>query len=195
MTRQEALDLLLEFNKDEFHIRHALTVEGVMRILAAESGHADEAELWALTGLLHDLDFEMYPDEHCVKEEQIMRERGVDPVITRACVSHGWGINVDVEPVSDMEKTLFAVDELTGLIGAVAIVHPSKSVAGLEVKSVKKKFKDKKFAAGCSRDVIQRGAELLGKELGELIDMTLRAQGADEQRVGAELERLKEEGT
>ena len=183
MTREEAWSLLTEYNKEPFHLRHAVTVEGVMRWMAQQLGYGEEAEFWANVGLLHDLDFEMYPEEHCVKSQEIMRERGVDERLIHATASHGWGITVDVKPEHEMEKVLFACDELTGLIGAAALMRPSKSVQDMELKSLKKKYKDKKFAAGCSRDVIARGAELLGWELDELLSKTLEAMRADEARV------------
>lgn len=178
ISRDEAFALLCEYNKEPFHIKHAQTVEGVMRWFARELGHSDEEDLWGVVGLLHDLDFEMWPDEHCVKSQEIMRERGIDERIVRATASHGYGLVVDIEPTDDLEKVLFAVDELTGLIGAVAVMRPSKSVDDLEVKSVKKKFKDKSFAAGCSRDVIKKGAEMLGWELDDLIGRTILAMRA-----------------
>ncbi|MGN1096356.1 MAG: hydrolase [Christensenellales bacterium] len=175
MTREEAFKLLTEYNKEPFHIRHALTVEGVMKYFAQELGYGEEKEFWGIVGLLHDLDFELYPKEHCIKEQQIMRERGIDERIIRATASHGYALTVDIKPEHEMEKVLYAVDELTGLIGAVALMLPTKSVQDLELKSVKKKFKNLKFAAGCSRDVIQRGADMLGWELDELIERTVLA--------------------
>lgn len=175
MTREEAWDLLTEYNKDEFHLEHAQILEQTMKYFANKLGYGDEAEFWGIVGLLHDLDFEMYPEEHCIKEQQIMRERGVDERIIHATASHGYGITVDIEPEHEMEKVLYAVDELTGLIGAVAIMRPSKSVQDLELKSVKKKYKTKSFAAGCSREVIERGAEMLGWELDDLITQTIEA--------------------
>ncbi len=174
-TREEAWALLNEYNKEPFHIRHAVTMEGVMRYFAEELGYGDEKDFWGLVGLLHDLDFEKYPDQHCIKSQEIMRERGIEDRLNRATASHGYGITVDIKPEHMMEKILFATDELSGLIGAVAIMRPSKSVQDLELKSVKKKFKDKKFAAGCSRDVITQGAEMLGWELDELIERTILA--------------------
>ncbi|MBP3311530.1 MAG: hydrolase [Butyricicoccus sp.] len=183
MTREQAWALLTEYNKDAFHLRHAVTVEGVMRWMAEQLGYGDEADFWANVGLLHDLDFEMYPEEHCIKSQEIMRERGLDERLIHATASHGWSITVDVEPVHEMEKVLFACDELTGLIGAAALMRPSKSVQDMELKSLKKKYKDKKFAAGCSRDVIAKGAGLLGWELDELLTKTLEAMRADEARV------------
>ena len=176
MTREEAFKLLEEFNKEPFHIRHALTVEGVMKYFAEKLGYGDEKEFWGIVGLLHDLDFEIYPNEHCIKEQEIMRQRGVDERIIHATASHGYGITVDVKPEHEMEKVLYAVDELTGLIGACALMLPSKSVQDLELKSVKKKFKNLKFAAGCSRDVIQKGADMLGWDLDYLIQETILAQ-------------------
>ena len=175
MTRQEAWDLLTEFNKDEFHLEHAEIVGKTMRYFAKELGYADEADFWEVVGILHDLDFEMYPEQHCIKEQEIMRERGVDERIIHATASHGYEITVDIKPEHQMEKVLYAVDELTGLIGAVVIMRPSKSVQDLEVKSVKKKYKSKGFAAGCSREVIQRGADMLGWSLDELIQRTIDA--------------------
>ena len=175
MTRDEAWALLTEFNSEEFHLKHAQTVEGVMRYFANELGYGDEADFWANVGLLHDLDFEKFPGEHCKKEEEILRSRGVDERLIHAVVSHGYGITVDTKPEHEMEKVLYATDELTGLIGAVALMRPSKSVQDLELKSVKKKFKSLNFAAGCSREVIQRGADMLGWTLDELIERTIAA--------------------
>ncbi|MBO5198722.1 MAG: hydrolase [Lachnospiraceae bacterium] len=175
MTREEAWNLLTEYNKEDFHLEHAQIVEQTMRYFANQLGYGDEADFWAIVGLLHDLDFERYPDEHCIKEQEIMRERGIDERIIHAAASHGYGITVDIKPEHEMEKVLYAVDELTGLIGAVAIMRPSKSVQDLELKSVKKKYKSKNFAAGCSREVIERGAEMLGWELDELINRTIEA--------------------
>ena len=175
MTREEAFKLLTEYNKEPFHIRHALTVEGVMKYFAQELGYGEEKEFWGIVGLLHDLDFELYPKEHCIKEQQIMREKGIDERIIRATASHGYALTVDIKPEHEMEKVLYAVDELTGLIGAVALMLPTKSVQDLELKSVKKKYKNLKFAAGCSRDVIQRGADMIGWELDELIERTILA--------------------
>ena len=175
-TPAQALELLEQYNTDPFHVTHGKIVGEAMRWFAGELGHADEADLWQVVGTLHDLDFERWPEEHCVREEQLMRDAGIDDVVVRACCSHGWGLSgTPYEPESDMEKVLYAVDELTGLIGAVVLMHPDKSVDGLKLKSVKKKFKDKKFAAGCSRDVIRQGAERLGWELDELIERTIKA--------------------
>lgn len=175
LTRDEAWALLTQYNKEHFHLRHAVTVEGVMRWYAENLGYGDEADFWANVGLLHDLDFEMYPEEHCIKEQEIMGELDIDPRLIRAAASHGYGITVDVEPIHEMEKVLYAADELTGLIGAVAIMRPSGSVSDLEVKSVKKKFKTASFAAGCSREVISKGSEMLGWELDELMGKTILA--------------------
>ena len=187
LTREQALELLKEYNKEPFHLRHALTVEAVMRWFAQELGYGGEADFWAAAGLLHDLDFEQYPEEHCVKVREIMEARGLDPALIHAVVSHGWGITEgDAQPEHQMEKVLFAVDELTGLIGAAALMRPSKSVQDMELSSLKKKFKDKRFAAGCSRETIQQGAELLGWELSELLERTLQAMKATEADIEAQ---------
>lgn len=175
LTREAAWELLTKYNKEPFHLKHAVTVEGVMKYYAEQLGFGDEAEFWGIVGLLHDLDFEQYPNEHCIKEQEIMRENGIDERIIHATASHGYKLTVDIAPEHKMEKVLYAVDELTGLIGAVAIMRPSKSVSDLEVKSVKKKYKTLNFAAGCSREVIERGAEMLGWELDELIGQTILA--------------------
>ena len=175
MTREEAWKLLTEYNEDEFHLEHAQIVEQTMRYFANQLGYGEEADFWGIVGLLHDLDFERYPEDHCIKEQEIMRERGIDERIIHAVASHGYGITVDIKPEHEMEKVLYAVDELTGLIGAVAIMRPSKSVQDLELKSVKKKYKSKNFAAGCSREVIERGADMLGWELDDLISRTIEA--------------------
>ena len=175
MTREQAWALLTEYNQEPFHLTHAQTVEGVMRYFANKLGYGEEADFWAMVGLLHDLDFERYPQEHCVKSQEIMAERGLDPRLIRATASHGWGLTVDIRPEHIMEKVLYAVDELTGLIGAVALMRPSRSVMDLELKSVKKKFKQPSFAAGCSREVIQQGAALLGWDLDQLISDTILA--------------------
>lgn len=177
-TPEQAWELVCEFNEGEFHRRHARTVGDVLRWFAQELGYGGEADFWEAVGILHDLDFEQWPEEHCVKSQELMRERGIDESVVHATASHGYGECVDIAPESQMEKVLFAVDELTGLIGAVAVMRPSKSVDDLEVKSVKKKFKDKKFAAGCSREVIQRGADMLGWELDDLIGKTILAMRA-----------------
>ena len=167
--------MLTEYNQEEFHLKHALIVEGVMKYFANEEGFGDEADFWGIVGLLHDLDFEQYPQEHCIKEQEIMGNMGVDERIIRATASHGYAITVDIRPEHQMEKILYATDELTGLIGAVALMRPSKSVQDLELKSVLKKYKNKGFAAGCSREVIERGAEMLGWSLDELIEKTILA--------------------
>ena len=187
LTREQALELLKEYNKEPFHLRHALTVEAVMRWFAQELGYGGEADFWDAAGLLHDLDFEHYPEEHCVKVREIMEARGLDPALIHAVVSHGWGMTEgDAQPEHQMEKVLFAVDELTGLIGAAALMRPSKSVQDMELSSLKKKFKDKRFAAGCSRETIQQGAELLGWELNELLERTLQAMKATEADIEAQ---------
>lgn len=173
MTREEAWELLREYNKDEFHLEHAEIVGKTMRYFAEKLGYGAEADFWEVVGILHDLDFEMYPQEHCIKSQEIMRERGVDERIIHATASHGYAITVDIKPEHEMEKVLYAVDELTGLIGAVVIMRPSKSVQDLELKSVRKKYKSKGFAAGCSREVIERGADMLGWSLDELIERTI----------------------
>ena len=177
-TREEALTLLKEYNTEPFHIKHALTVEGVMRYFAKELGYADEEEFWGIVGLLHDLDFEKYPEQHCIKEQEIMRKRGLDERVIHATASHGYALTVDIKPEHEMEKVLYAVDELTGLIGAVALMRPSKSVSDLELKSVKKKYKNLNFASGCSREVIERGADMLGWSLDDLISRTILAMRA-----------------
>lgn len=187
LTREQALELLKEYNKEPFHLRHALTVEAVMRWFAQELGYGGEADFWAAAGLLHDLDFEQYPEEHCVKVREIMEARGLEPALIHAVVSHGWGMTEgDAQPEHQMEKVLFAVDELTGLIGAAALMRPSKSAQDMELSSLKKKFKDKRFAAGCSRETIQQGAELLGWELSELLERTLQAMKATEADIEAQ---------
>lgn len=185
-THSQALDLLRKYNKDPFHLRHALTVEAVMGWFARELGYGEEEAFWSVVGLLHDLDFELWPEEHCVKSQALMREAGVEESMIRAAASHGWGLVCDIKPEHKMEKVLFACDELTGLIGAAALMRPSKSCSDMELKSLKKKFKDKKFAAGCSREVIQQGAELLGWDLDKLLDMTLRAMQASEAKIETE---------
>ena len=173
ITRQDARKLLNKYNKDAFHLEHGEIVENTMRYFAKKLGY--DENFWGIVGLLHDLDFEMYPEQHCIKEQEIMKEHGINDAVIRACASHGYGITVDIKPEHEMEKVLYAVDELTGLIGAVVIMRPSKSVQDLELKSVKKKFKNTKFAAGCSRDVIQKGADMLGWELDDLIEQTIEA--------------------
>lgn len=175
VSRSRAIELLKQYNREEFHIQHAETVEATMRYFARILGYTQEQKFWGLVGLLHDLDFEQFPDEHCIKVQEIMEKENLDPEIERAVVSHGYGHRVAVKPEHEMEKVLYAIDELTGLIGAAILMRPSKSTLDLTVSSLKKKFKDKKFAAGCSRDVIQHGAEMLGWELDYLIDETIKA--------------------
>ena len=190
VSRDKALELLKKYNKDEFHLRHAYTVEGVMRWFANDLGFSDEADFWAVVGLLHDVDFEMWPEEHCIKAPELLSEIGASDETVHAICSHGYSICSDVEPVHQMEKVLFAADELTGLIGAAALMRPSKSTKDMEVSSLKKKFKDKKFAAGCSRDVIKTGAEELGWELDELLERTMVAMRVDEEAINAACEAL-----
>ena len=184
LTREQALALLKKYNKEPFHIQHALTVEGVMRWFAKENG--EDVDFWGLCGLLHDVDFENWPQEHCLKAPELLAEVGASPEMVHAICSHGYGICCDVEPTALMEKILFAADELTGLIGAAARMRPSKSVMDMEVASLKKKFKDKKFAAGCSRDVITQGAERLGWTLEELMEKTILAMRSCEDSVNEE---------
>lgn len=185
LTREEALVLLKKYNKDSFHIRHSLTVEGVMRWFANDSGFADDADFWATVGLLHDIDFELYPEQHCVKAAELLRAGGASEELIHAVCSHGYGLCCNVKPEHVMEKVLFAADELTGLIGATALMRPSKSVMDMEASSVKKKFKDKAFAAGCSRDVIREGAENLGWDLNDLFEKTILAMRSCEESVNA----------
>ncbi len=185
MTREEAFELLKKYNKDPFHLRHAITVEAVMRWFADDLGYGDEADKWSLVGLLHDIDFEMYPEEHCIKAPELLREGGVPEDIIHGVVCHGYGITVDVEPEHEMEKVLFGSDELTGLIWAAALMRPSKSTKDMNLKSLKKKYKSKGFAAGCDRGIIQRGAEMLGWELDELLSKTLEAMKACEDEIEA----------
>lgn len=193
ITREKAFELLKKYNKDPFHIQHALTVEAVMKWYANELGYGDEAEYWGIVGLLHDIDFELYPSEHCLKAPELLKEAGVSDDIIHAVCSHGYGITVgcsatiEVEPIHEMEKVLFAADELTGLIWAAALMRPSKSTKDMELKSLKKKYKSKGFAAGCSREVIERGAEQLGWELEKLLTMTLQAMAESEDEINAEM--------
>lgn len=189
-TRDEALALLRQYNKEPFHLQHAFTVEGVMAWYAKELGYGDEADFWALVGLLHDIDFEQWPEEHCKKAPELLAAAGADERLIHAVVSHAYGLCSDVAPEHEMEKVLFAVDELTGLIGAAALMRPSRSVMDMEVSSLKKKFKDKKFAAGCSRDVIRQGAENLGWELDTLFERTIQAMRACEADINATMEAL-----
>lgn len=183
VTREEAWNLLKKYNQEEFHLIHGLTVEGTMRWFAKELGYADEEEFWGLAGLLHDVDWEKYPEEHCQKAPELLAEINAEPELVHAVCSHGYGLVSEVEPTHQMEKVLFAVDELTGLIGAAVRMRPSKSVQDFEVSSLKKKFKDKKFAAGCSRDVIRKGAEMLEWELPDLFEKTILAMRSCESDV------------
>lgn len=190
LTREQALALLKKYNRESFHILHALTVEGVMRWYAKELGYGEAEDFWGLCGLLHDVDFEQYPEEHCKKAPELLAEVNASAEMVHAICSHGYGICCDVEPVHLMEKVLFAADELTGLIGAAARMRPSKSVMDMELSSLKKKFKDKKFAAGCSRDIIKDGAERLGWTLDELMEKTIFAMRSCEASVAEEMEKL-----
>ena len=194
--RDKAFEVLKKYNKEPFHIQHALTVEAVMKWYAQELGYSSDADYWGIIGLLHDIDFELYPDEHCLKAPQLLRENGFDEDVIHSVCSHGYGITVpcgetiDVEPVHEMEKVLFAADELTGLIWAAALMRPSKSTKDMELKSLKKKYKSKGFAAGCSREVIERGAEQLGWELDKLLLMTLQAMAANEDLINSQMASL-----
>lgn len=198
ITREEALALLKKYNKDPFHIQHAFTVEAVMKWYAQELGYGEEAEFWGIVGLLHDIDFELYPAEHCLKASEMLREGGASEEVIHGVVSHGYGITIecgtilDVAPEHEMEKVLFAADELTGLIWAAALMRPSKSTKDMELKSLKKKYKSKGFAAGCSREVIERGADQLGWELDELLTKTLQAMAATEDEIKSEMEQNAE---
>ncbi|MCD7855020.1 MAG: hydrolase [Clostridiales bacterium] len=191
ISREAAFELLKKYNKDPFHIQHALTVEGVMKWYANELGYGEDAEYWGIAGLLHDIDFELYPEEHCLKAPELLREGGVGEDLIHTVCSHGWGITVDIKPEHQMEKVLYAADELTGLIWASALMRPSKSVKDMEVKSLKKKFKSASFAAGCSREVIKKGAELLGWELSDLMEKTISAMRSCEDYVQEETEKYK----
>ncbi len=199
IKRDEAFNLLKKYNKDPFHIQHALTVEAVMKWYANELGYGADAEYWGIVGLLHDIDFELYPEEHCLKAPEMLREAGVGEDVIHAVVSHGYGITVgcgttlDIEPEYEMEKVLFAADELTGLIWAAALMRPSKSTKDMELKSLKKKYKSKGFAAGCSREVIERGAQQLGWDLEKLLTMTLQAMAASEDTINEEMAAEQEE--
>ena len=186
ITRQQALSLLQKYNQEPFHILHALTVEGVIRWYAQELGFGEDVDFWGLCGLLHDVDFEKYPEEHCRKAPALLAEIHAEPEMIHVICSHGFGLCCDVEPQHQMEKVLFAVDELTGLIGAAARMRPSKSVMDMELGSLKKKFKDKKFAAGCSRDVIKDGADRLGWSLDEVLEKTILAMRSCEESVNVE---------
>ena len=189
MDRKEAINLLKKYNKEEFHLRHAITVENVMRYFAKEYGY--DEDFWGLVGLLHDVDFEQYPEKHCKKAPELLKEIGASDEFIHSVCSHGYGICSDVKPEHEMEKILFAVDELTGLIWAAAKMRPSKSTKDMEVSSLKKKFKDKKFAAGCSRDTIRQGAEQLGWELNDLFEKTILAMRASENMIEEKLAEIK----
>ena len=190
LTREQALALLQKYNKEPFHIQHGLTVEGVMRWFAKELGYGEEADFWGLCGLLHDVDFEMYPEEHCKKAPELLAQVNASDALIHAVCSHAYGSCSDVEPVHLMEKVMYAADELTGLIGAAARMRPSKSCMDMELSSLKKKFKDKKFAAGCSRDVIKLGAEGLGWTLDELLEKTILAMRSCETSINEEMSAL-----
>ncbi len=190
ITRDEAFELLKKYNSERFHIQHGLTVEGVMRWFANDLGYGEDADFWGIVGLLHDIDFEQYPEAHCIKAPELLREAGVGEDMIHAICSHGYDLTVDVKPEHEMEKVLYATDELTGLIGAAAIMRPSRSVADMEVKSLKKKYKDKKFAAGCSRDVIEKGAEMLGWDLQTLWEKTLEAMRSCESDIAKTMENI-----
>ena len=179
-TPEEAWELLCEYNEGEFHRKHGRIVGDVLRWYAVKLGYENEADFWQAVGILHDLDFEQWPQQHCLKEQELLQQKDVDERLIHAVVSHGYKLTVDIAPQHEMEKVLYAVDELTGLIGAAALMRPSKSVHDMEVKSVKKKYKDKKFAAGCSREVIERGADMLGWSLDDLIGQTLQAMQSSE---------------
>ena len=190
VTRDQALTLLMKYNKEPFHLLHGLTVEGTMRWYARELGYGADEDFWGIAGLLHDVDFEKYPEEHCIKAPELLAEAGAEPELVHAVVSHGYGLVSDVEPEHEMEKVLFASDELTGLIGAAARMRPSKSVMDMEVSSLKKKYRDKRFAAGCSREVIAQGAERLGWTMEELFEKTIEAMRSCEESVSKEMEKL-----
>lgn len=190
ITRETAVGLLLKYNKEKFHIQHAVTVENVMKGFAERLGYAEEAAEWGIVGLLHDVDFEKYPEQHCIKAPELLREVNASDGLIHAVCSHGYGITVDIKPEHKMEKVLFACDELTGLIGAAALMRPSKSVSDMELKSLKKKFKDKKFAAGCSREIIAKGAEMLGCELDKLLGDTLEIMRSAEKAIANDYKEL-----
>ena len=190
ITRENALALLQKYNKEPFHIYHGLTVEGVMKWFANELGYGEEQDFWGIVGLLHDIDFEEYPEEHCIKAPELLKAAGVSDEVIHGVCSHGYNLTVDVKPEHVMEKVLYATDELTGLIGAAIKMRPSQSTSDFEVKSLKKKYKDKKFAAGCSRDVIQFGAELLGWDLNKLFEQTILAMRSCEDGVKTEMKKL-----
>lgn len=188
ISREQAMELLIKYNKDPFHIRHALTVEGVMKWFAKELGYEEDAVFWGIVGLLHDIDFEMYPEEHCIMAPELLREGGVGEDIIHAVCSHGYDLTVDIKPEHEMEKVLYAADELTGLIWAAALIRPSKSVQDMELKSVKKKYKTASFAAGCSREVIEKGAQMLGWEPNKLIQDTILAMRSCESDIQEAME-------
>jgi predicted hydrolase (HD superfamily) len=190
IERDKAFELLRKYNSDPFHIQHAFTVENVMKWYAGQLGYGDDAEYWGIVGLLHDIDFEQYPEQHCIKAPELLREDGVGEDIIHAVCSHGYGITVDIKPEHEMEKVLYAADELTGLIWAAALMRPSKSTKDMELKSLKKKYKSKGFAAGCSREVIENGAEMLGWELDELLTKTLEAMAATEDTINSAMTEL-----
>lgn len=190
ITRETAVGLLLKYNKEKFHIQHAVTVENVMKDFAEKLGYADEATEWGIVGLLHDVDFEKHPEQHCIKAPELLREVNASDELIHAVCSHGYGITVDIKPEHQMERVLFACDELTGLIGAAALMRPSKSVSDMELKSLKKKFKDKKFAAGCSREIIAKGAEMLGWELDKLLGDTLEIMRSAEKAIANDYKEL-----
>lgn len=190
-SRPEAMAFLKKYNQEPFHIIHALTVEGVMRWYAAELGYGEDVDFWGLVGLLHDIDFEKYPEAHCIKAPELLAEIGASDALIHAVCSHAYGIHVDIAPEHEMEKVLFAADELTGLIGAAARMRPSKSVMDMEVSSLKKKFKDKRFAAGCSREVITRGAQQLGWDLNKLFEQTILAMRSCEEAINSSPDLLK----
>ena len=189
-TPEQAWELLCEYNEGDFHRKHGRIVGDVLRWYANELGYGDEADFWQAVGILHDLDFEQWPEQHCTKEQELLRERGIDERLIHAVASHGYALTVDIAPKHEMEKVLFATDELTGLIGAAARMRPSKSVMDMEVSSLKKKFKDKRFAAGCSRDVIRQGAERLGWELNDLFEKTILAMRSCESRINDEMKKF-----
>lgn len=190
ITRETAVGLLLKYNKEKFHIQHAVTVENVMKDYAEKLGYADEAAEWGIVGILHDVDFEKYPEQHCIKAPELLREVNASDELIHAVCSHGYGITVEIKPEHEMERVLFACDELTGLIGAAALMRPSKSVSDMELKSLKKKFKDKKFAAGCSREIISNGAEMLGWELDKLLGDTLEIMRSAEKAIANDYKEL-----
>lgn len=190
ITREAAWELLKKYNKDPFHLQHAITVEAVMKWYAEDLGYGEDKEYWGIVGLLHDIDFEEYPDQHCIKAPELLREGGVGEDIIHAVCSHGYEITVDIKPEHEMEKVLFAADELTGLVWAAALMRPSKSTKDMELKSLKKKYKTKAFAAGCSRDIIEKGAGMLEWELEQLLIKTLEAMKATEDEISAQMENL-----